>query len=51
VIVVEKNIVDRINEGDAKAFEQLYDVFYVYLYAVATKYIYPVFRTLFATPI
>jgi RNA polymerase sigma-70 factor (ECF subfamily) len=40
VIVIKKDIVDRINEGDAKAFEQLYAVFYVYLRAVATKYIY-----------
>jgi RNA polymerase sigma-70 factor (ECF subfamily) len=40
VIVVKKDIVDSINEGDTKAFEQLYAVFYVYLCAVATKYIY-----------
>ncbi|MDR1403432.1 MAG: RNA polymerase sigma-70 factor [Tannerellaceae bacterium] len=40
MILVKKDIVDRINKGDAKAFEQLYSVFYVYLCAVATKYIY-----------
>jgi RNA polymerase sigma-70 factor (ECF subfamily) len=40
VIVIKKDIVDCINEGDTKAFKQLYDVFYVYLCAVATKYIY-----------
>jgi RNA polymerase sigma-70 factor (ECF subfamily) len=40
VIVVKKDIVDRINEGDSRAFEQLYAVFYVYLCAVATKYIF-----------
>lgn len=37
---IHKNIIKRINEGDAKAFEQLYVTFYVYLCAVATKYIY-----------
>lgn len=40
MIIVKKDIIRRINEGDSKAFEQLYSVFYVYLCAVATKYIY-----------
>lgn len=37
---VKEDIVWRINRGDAKAFEQLYTTYYVYLCAVATKYIY-----------
>lgn len=40
MIVVKEDIVARINRGDTKAFEQLYSAFYVYLCAVATKYIY-----------
>lgn len=42
MIVVKEDIVKRINEGNAKAFEHLYSVFYVYLCAVATKYVYDV---------
>jgi len=37
---IQEKIIKRINKGDAKAFEQLYSIFYVYLCAVATKYIY-----------
>lgn len=40
VLEIKENIIDRINEGDVKAFEQLYMTFYVYLCAVATKYVY-----------
>lgn len=40
MLVVKEDIVGRINQGDAKAFEQLYTTYYVYLCAVATKYIY-----------
>ena len=37
---IEEDIVARINEGDTKAFEQLYSSCYTYLCAVATKYIF-----------
>ncbi|MDH6303942.1 RNA polymerase sigma-70 factor (family 1) [Parabacteroides sp. PF5-5] len=40
MLVVDENIIKRINRGDAKAFEQLYSLFYVYLCAIATKFIY-----------
>lgn len=40
MIVIEEDIVVRINKGETKAFEQLYSAFYVYLCTVATKYIY-----------
>ena len=40
VLIVKEDIISRINNGDAKAFEQLYTTFYVYLCAVATKYVY-----------
>ncbi len=40
VLVVKEDIIARVKGGDAKAFEQLYTTFYVYLCAVATKYIY-----------
>ncbi|SEG00857.1 RNA polymerase sigma-70 factor, ECF subfamily [Parabacteroides chinchillae] len=40
VQIIKEDIIARINKGDAKAFEQLYIAFYVYLCAVATKYIY-----------
>lgn len=39
-ITIKKEIIFRINRGDARAFEQLYSVYYVYLCAVATKYVY-----------
>ena len=37
---IREDIVTRINEGDIKAFELLYSTYYVYLCAVATKYIF-----------
>lgn len=37
---IDENIVKQINRGNAKAFEKLYNAYYVYLCAVATKYIY-----------
>lgn len=40
MLAIKEDIVYRINRGDAKAFEQLYSTYYVYLCAVATKYIY-----------
>lgn len=40
VLIIEENIILRLNKGDAKAFEHLYTTYYVYLCAVATKYIY-----------
>lgn len=40
MLVVKEDIIFRVNEGDTKAFEQLYTTFYVYLCAVATKYVY-----------
>jgi len=36
----EDDILIRVNQGDIKSFERLYSTFYVYLCAVATKYIY-----------
>ena len=40
MLIVKEDIISRINNGDANAFEQLYTTFYVYLCAVATKYVY-----------
>ncbi|RHJ95032.1 RNA polymerase sigma-70 factor [Parabacteroides bouchesdurhonensis] len=40
MFVVREDIIISINRGDAKAFEQLYSTYYVYLCAVATKYVY-----------
>ena len=40
MLIVKEDIISRINNGDAKAFEQLYTTFYVYLCAVVTKYVY-----------
>ena len=37
---IREDIINRINEGDVKAFELLYTTYYVYLCAVATKYIF-----------
>lgn len=37
---IREDIIIRINEGDIKAFEVLYSTCYVYLCAVATKYIF-----------
>lgn len=37
---IKEDIIARINEGDAKAFEVLYSTYYIYLCAVATKYIF-----------
>ncbi|WP_278626619.1 RNA polymerase sigma-70 factor [Parabacteroides gordonii] len=40
MLEIREDIVARINEGDIKAFESLYSTCYVYLCAVATKYIF-----------
>ena len=37
---IRENTITRLNNGDTKAFEILYSVYYVYLCAVATKYIF-----------
>ena len=37
---VDKEVIERINKGDTKAFEQMYFQFYVYLCSVAVKYVY-----------
>ena len=37
---INEDIIRRINRGDAKAFEQLYNSYYVYLSAVAMKFLY-----------
>lgn len=37
---LQEDILIRVNQGDMKSFEHLYHTFYVYLCAVATKYIY-----------
>lgn len=37
---LSKETIERINKGDAKAFEKLYSTYYVYLCSIATKYIY-----------
>lgn len=38
--VVNEKIIHQINKGDSKAFEELYNAYYVYLCAVATKFVY-----------
>jgi len=40
VQIINQNIINQLNKGDKKAFEQLYSAYYVYLCAVATKYLY-----------
>lgn len=40
MLIVKEDIISRVNNGDTKAFEQLYTTYYVYLCAVATKYVY-----------
>lgn len=40
MLFINQDIVARINQGDAKAFERLYTAYYVYLCAVATKYVF-----------
>lgn len=39
---IDENIVKQINSGEVKAFEKLYNAYYVYLCAIATKYVYQV---------
>lgn len=39
---INEDTIRRINRGDAKAFEQLYNSYYVYLSAIATKFLYSV---------
>ena len=38
--VVNEKIIHQINKGDSRAFEELYNAYYVYLCAVATKFVY-----------
>jgi len=40
VQIIDENIISQLNQGNKKAFEQLYTAYYVYLCAVATKYLY-----------
>lgn len=40
MIIFKEEIINRINRGDVKAFEQLYSSYYVYLCAVAVKYVF-----------
>lgn len=37
---IDEKIIAKLNKGDLKAFEQIYDAFYVYLCTVATAYIF-----------
>ena len=37
---IEKEVIQRVNNGDTKALELLYSTYYVYLCAVAVKYVY-----------
>lgn len=37
---IDEKIIVNFNKGELKAFEQIYDVFYVYLCTVATAYIF-----------
>ncbi len=37
---ISEDTIRRLNQGDTKAFEQLYNRYYVYLSTVATKYLY-----------
>lgn len=39
---IKEDIIARINEGDIKAFEALYSSTYIYLCAMATKYVFNV---------
>lgn len=39
-LLIKAELIKRINQGDAKAFETVYNLSYVYLCAVATKYVY-----------
>lgn len=38
--IINENIIIQLNKGSKKAFEQLYAAYYVYLCAIATKYLY-----------
>lgn len=40
MIALKEEILKKVNYGDTNAFEQLYSAYYVYLCAVATKYVY-----------
>ena len=37
---IREDTIKRLNKGDTKSFELLYSTYYVYLCAVATKYIF-----------
>lgn len=40
MLILSEEVIQRINKGDVKAFEELYNAYYVYLCAVATKYVF-----------
>lgn len=40
VTEIDEHMVKRINAGDIKAFEQMYDTYYAYLCAVAVAYVF-----------
>lgn len=40
MIILKEDIINKINQGDAKAFGEFYSAYYVYLCAIATKYVY-----------
>lgn len=40
MIKLKEDVIKKINRGEEKAFEQLYMAYYVYLCAVATKYVF-----------
>lgn len=40
MLLIDQKIIAQVNQGDAKAFERLYTAYYVYLCAVATKYVF-----------
>lgn len=40
MIILNEEIIRKINQGDSAAFKQLYSAYWVYLCAVATKYVY-----------
>ena len=38
--IVDKDLIERINKGEEKAFEVLYNSYFVYLCACANSYIF-----------
>jgi hypothetical protein len=41
--IVDKDLIERINKGEEKAFEVLYNSYFVYLCACANSYIFSFF--------